>query len=493
VKQKLNQWIGTTMQRTRKFRYQVGPVPVSVTVQLRIAGGIDFYAAVVFDESVDNQTGIGMEVGIGPTLSSSLTVSAGIDLVVAGGGIRGNLDLINADLIPVVSPMVIIADNDNQSCIDRVSVVFPIKVPLNLSLLNGNVELYVWYDFLFDSGEASVELFSWNGLNFEEVLYENTETFQLSNLAPITCTGPERSRRYYVNSCSGDQCDKTYSYLVRDDPDLPIFASDRPMQDHASDLFEEGKDRLSTHRAIYQPDTDCTYVYYNSYTARPVSHRPEKRDYMLVSLLNSDNERMPLDTRPLSYFNGWNTSWNPASRTWKTYEPGYLCSDIATTLNDQNLLSDPLWGMIYLVIEFFSDDVDYMLSFFTYDNKVEIANMIRYRKPAIYNALRYSSPFSSTFNWAYTRYRDWRTALLATLLTHNNDAKLIGPDGWTEACTTPDTRYGCVGYCQQSFLINTSIRPGQTERDKVIFEQIFNSDNRVGWYYVNFDRSTQCR
>ncbi|WP_141593350.1 MULTISPECIES: hypothetical protein [unclassified Myxococcus] len=124
-------------------RFMVGPVPVSVAAS--VGGGVKL--------TVSGQ--------VGPTIArlttaaggwANATASAGVDIIVAGVGVEGNLVLVNVSL-PAFAELFW----------PFYSLDYTLRSNLNLTALSGNIKLWVRVGFWFLKKTWRVTIASWSG------------------------------------------------------------------------------------------------------------------------------------------------------------------------------------------------------------------------------------------------------------------------------------------------------------------------------------------
>ncbi|MEM6732746.1 MAG: hypothetical protein AAF658_14395, partial [Myxococcota bacterium] len=176
-------------------RFFVGPIPVRLAAGVAGGGGVrmNFIAgAEGFGQggTTPSQCPSGEIIaGVEPHMQVSGFVEAGLDVVVAAIGIRGELTLIRAS-VPFDATLNLNAIEDNEANLafpQNLKLSVTTQLGLTINTLSGAFKVFCSIGFCPFCKRASKTLFQWDGLTFERAIFsQDYEVF----LGDLNLVGP---------------------------------------------------------------------------------------------------------------------------------------------------------------------------------------------------------------------------------------------------------------------------------------------------------------
>ncbi|GEM_PF-680850 len=142
-----------------QYYFTIGPVPVS------IKAGLNGKAVVVFNGLLSALRGV--EAKIGPSLSLSAFMEAGVDAVVASAVMKGNLTIISGG-VPLSGSLNYVPSSSPTN-LDTIG--YGAHGSVSLELLKGSLSLKVEIDYLIDTKTIEVELINSEGFDYKIGLF----------------------------------------------------------------------------------------------------------------------------------------------------------------------------------------------------------------------------------------------------------------------------------------------------------------------------------
>lgn len=140
----------------------VGPFDINVTIGAQGSAGFDFSL---------NLYPMNLSASAGPFVNSKVYAQAGLNIIVAEAGVGVNMTLVNASLS--------LGENAGVGWLLGFYVTSDLYADANLDMLDGNVYVYakVYYPCFgippWCSSQWNANLFSWNGIRYNSVLFED--------------------------------------------------------------------------------------------------------------------------------------------------------------------------------------------------------------------------------------------------------------------------------------------------------------------------------
>jgi hypothetical protein len=161
---------------TPTLRFPIGPISISAKVGVQGTGGVAYFVGV----NALSATG-----WLLPKVNSKAYAQVGIDIGIAGAGVRGNLTFLNYQLF-LTGQVSVIVESGKLYFFQKYFASEQIEA------LKGNLELYAFFYYpCFDwppvcKKEYSWDLWSWSGFTRYDTLFNETKKTLLLSAAPAT-------------------------------------------------------------------------------------------------------------------------------------------------------------------------------------------------------------------------------------------------------------------------------------------------------------------